>query len=373
MNNLKNAKYKMCTVFMNFETVHKSKDVGMIPFYFGSKNNGRSSILHSSKVNIPNDDFLDFINLGDIGKILFYLKSLITLVRTQPEVVNLYHIRWETLVFGFILKFIKFKSYLKADLDILQFQTIERRCKVPILKWLYSFFLSNFALVSVETKAKQEKIKSLFPQLHNILLIPNGVAMDNTKFKPKPFEEREKVLLIVGRIGAFQKNHEKILDYIEINKNTISNSDWKFAFVGPIENASTLSRLLLLSNICIYKGELARDELFELYAGAKVFLMSSRYEGFSLAMSEAAYMGAYIITTNIGGASEVTLDGKLGTLVEEEDNKAFAKALDSLFNGDLENIMSQSYEKRLCHARSFLDLEKIIQEISSALKDNTKT
>lgn len=66
------------------------------------------------------------------------------------------------------------------------------------------------------------------------------------------------------------------------------------------------------------------------YAAADVFVLSSKYEGLSRALREAARSSLPIIATEVSGADEVVVDGENGFLCAQNDQAAYASAMQRL-------------------------------------------
>ncbi len=75
------------------------------------------------------------------------------------------------------------------------------------------------------------------------------------------------------------------------------------------------------------------DELAALYAGARMFLLPSLYEGFGLPILEAMAAGVPVITSNVSSMPEVAGDAAL--LVDPRDTSGIADAIVRLLHDEL--------------------------------------
>jgi glycosyltransferase involved in cell wall biosynthesis len=82
-------------------------------------------------------------------------------------------------------------------------------------------------------------------------------------------------------------------------------------------------------------GALPHDRVEELYAGADLFVLASRFEGYGMAFAEAMGHGLPIIGTTAGAIPD-TVPPEAGVLVEPNDVKALARALRILIENSSE-------------------------------------
>lgn len=76
-------------------------------------------------------------------------------------------------------------------------------------------------------------------------------------------------------------------------------------------------KIIKLINIVILVGNIEnKNLLYDYYNRAKVFLLTSRLEGFAIVYPEALKFGNYIITTDVGGAKDITNNGQIGIVTE---------------------------------------------------------
>lgn len=358
---------KFATIFTNFDSIHLTKDVGMIPMAFSKVNGYERSILfywHRNQTS-PSIEVGQYENLLEIFpirakfKFMYFIKLISALLSQKVSDINLYHLSLETYILSLLLKPRGFNLLLKLDLDILSFEKLlEVYNQNSIAKNFRAFFLNFFDYVIIESRPLFDKAKIIWPNA-NLLYFPNGILRETmpSDIKLTTYNQREKKIIIVGRIGAYQKNHQLILKALSIVKDIRS---WKVEFIGAIDNAfkDEIDRFFLdnpmLKEKINFLGNKPRHELFTIYSKSRIFLMTSRYEGSSLALLEAAMMGCFIICTKIGGADEVTDFGRLGILINQDDPVDLSNKLLEIFNSD--TFIEETYLKRKLFIKENYDL-----------------
>lgn len=192
-------------------------------------------------------------------------------------------------------------------------------------------------------------------------------CLDDEKFesyglKRKPFAEKENVMVCVGRIGCYQKNTEMLLN--ALRKTDLK--DWKIYMLGPITSSFDLKeggdfQIVIdqfFEECPWYKERLIftgmvydQKTVFEYYNRAKVLLMTSRHESWGNVYSEAAALGCYILSTDVGGATLCSNDWKFGYRLKQENIGDLAKAIKEVVEGkvDMNEEMSISYYD-LCYS-----------------------
>lgn len=177
-------------------------------------------------------------------------------------------------------------------------------------------------------------------------------CLDDEKFesyglKRKPFAEKENIMVCVGRIGCYQKNTEMLLN--ALRKTDLK--DWKIYMLGPITSSFDLKEGGDFQKVIDqffeecpwYKERLIftgmvydQKAVFEYYNRAKVLLATARHEGFANVYSQAAALGCYVISTDVGGADVCSNDWKYGIKLRQNDSVGLANVLAELVRGKLE-------------------------------------
>lgn len=324
------------TIFSQARDVHLSKDVGQVINYLAMDEKYNASLVtyknddvypqaHNEAKNI---NVIFIRNLGSIFNIEFGVIHYLLNNSKNVHILNLYGNRISNLIYILIYK-LMYKngySYIKMDDDIIAYISKNRGTFIHNIREVVYRYLSKYVnLYSIETKKSFKYINENYKHLkHKIAYFPNSVndVYLRDKVNIRSYEEKENIILVVGRIGARQKNHELLLNAL----STIELGVWRVIFIGGIEPGfdQYIEKYIAQSSKnkekILFLGEVSnRDELYEWYNRAKIFCLPSRYENFSIACVEALYFGNWIIATRMTSTEELLDNGRLGELFESGD------------------------------------------------------
>ncbi|MFQ5901527.1 MAG: glycosyltransferase family 4 protein [Thermodesulfobacteriota bacterium] len=102
-----------------------------------------------------------------------------------------------------------------------------------------------------------------------------------------------------------------------------------------------------------------RKDIQRIMSGVDIYVLTSLNEGLGLVLVEAMAAGKPVVATNVGGVSEVVLDGKTGILVPPEEPEVIAAAIERLLtNPDLMKSFGRTGRER---ARLF-DVDEMVDK-----------
>ena len=245
-------------------------------------------------------------------------------------------------------------DYKKNGLDLLVWKNMNFFHKVG-----HFLFKKLPDIYTVETKHEFDRLKNTYYgdliSQKKIYRLPNGIdpnillEQNITKMSVK---SKEKLIITVGRIGSYQKNTELLLDIL----SDINLGGWRVCIIGGISD-NFKSRIDMFysqhpeyRNSITFLGKVDQRTLYDYYNRSRVFLLTSRYESYAFVLAEAVFMRNYIISTNVGIATEL-LEYSPGYIVPSQDK--------SLFVNELKRIMSLSDDEL-----NSLVPEKEIKEIT---------
>jgi glycosyltransferase involved in cell wall biosynthesis len=130
-------------------------------------------------------------------------------------------------------------------------------------------------------------------------------------------------LVFVGRLAELKQP----LQFVEILAGVCRSRPGSRGLVigdGPLQPAMReRAEALGIADRLEFEGK--SDRVLTLLARARVFLLTSRSEGLSIAMAEAMMAGAVPVVANVGDLGDLVHDGVNGYLVEPNDVEAYVR------------------------------------------------
>jgi glycosyltransferase involved in cell wall biosynthesis len=202
---------------------------------------------------------------------------------------------------------------------------------------------------------------------YKIRYISNGV--DTFRFRPDP-DIRARVRTTLGVKDAFmwlavgrfqpQKDYPNLLQAFTQLVSQEREALLVIAGDGPLRPLmETLALDLGLKEQVKFLG-LHRD-VPDLMKAADAYVMSSACEGMPMVLLEAAATGLPIVATNVGGNSEVVMDGRTGFLVPPKDPRALAEAMLRLMRLPYE-IRQKMGQAGRAHVEAHYALERVVDQ-----------
>lgn len=163
-------------------------------------------------------------------------------------------------------------------------------------------------------------------------VVYNGIDADRFRADREPFTagSGEVVIGCVARLTE-AKDHDNLLTAFAAARRAHANL--RLMIVGDGELRSAVEKRIAALGIAGHVDMLGgRDDVPQLLARMDVFVLSSKREGFPVAILEAMAAGRPVVATDVGGVTEVVSSGSDGIVVPPEDAGALADALVGLVN-----------------------------------------
>lgn len=265
----------------------------------------------------------------------------------QVDVLQLVHFTWRTLARALLYKGRNPRgvSYVKLDLGEPAMRELESLAAQPLWRFLFSVGMHALDIISVESTAMQARFRSFMGHCGHrhrptVILLPScGFEVDHVLQRHQSATSGTSTsssadILYVGRVGAWQKGTDVLLDAFRILSDGLGVPA-QLHLVGPLDpvfpamlerwrahtSEDTQQRLFTPGPV------LDRSALMDAYLTAKVFVISSRYEGIPNSLMEAGSCGCVIVSTPVGQAPDVLRSGIEGWTAPIDDPQALAQAL----------------------------------------------
>lgn len=180
-----------------------------------------------------------------------------------------------------------------------------------------------------------------FPE-NKLICIPNPTPFE----KVSPSKKSEKMVLAVGRLTE-QKGFDLLVQSWSIAAKSVP--EWSLAIVGSGENELALKQMAKAKQVHNIEFFPATSHVEEWYDRARVYALSSRYEGFPMVLLEAMSKGLPIVAFDcVTGPRELITDEVNGRLVPDGDVDKFAQCLvETLTDEDRQDRYTKANLKRI--------------------------
>lgn len=375
---MKSRPVRFSLLFDGLEPVHLHKDVGQIPFQLQKHFEYDTEIVYSGKKQCFSvDDDLKGLKIKHAGTgMLPYLFAN----AARIDVLMLFHVKTETIYAALLYKFLNPTGfvYVKYDLpdhELLYARWGHRNLFTQLKRsTLFALFVKKLNLLSVECVQVFNRLNKVSTAKKMHLL--NGFDPDIPLYYgvlPKNFEEKENMILLVGRHGSTQKNSELMLKVFEVLGDI---GDWKVVFVGPMTKEFKALLDSFFEKHPHYRAKITapgnisdKGSLFSYYSRSKIFCLPSRWEGFPLVCPEALYFGnVLLVSDKVIASHDLTDAGQAGFILEGENVSAWAEKLAFLMND--QGVVAEYSRRSENHFQNNLIWKNILKKLDARIRQS---
>ncbi len=211
-------------------------------------------------------------------------------------------------------------------------------------------------------------------------IFPN--AVDTTRFVPGPrfneirrrldISEQAMVMLTVARVAKSEerKGYRQILEMMPRLTSEFPELVWVLGGKGnDLDDVRAAAESLGVTAACRFPGFVSDADLPALYQAADFFVLPSRKEGFGIVFLEALASGIPVIGGNQDGSVDALDHGRLGLLINPDDEVELMQAIRSAASRELPAHLADSQAlRRECAAKFGFDafrdrLQAILQQM----------
>jgi GalNAc-alpha-(1->4)-GalNAc-alpha-(1->3)-diNAcBac-PP-undecaprenol alpha-1,4-N-acetyl-D-galactosaminyltransferase len=367
------SKGNITLIFNHFEfgREHLGKDVFLIPHHLGKQLGYDVTIVYPRTTT--NGDIPEFLNgvrlvplryrkhvqfiplwqhLNFYIYLLKHVKSINVLMRFHLSV----HTEFMSIFYKKLNR--KGKVYVKLDINPDGLEATYGDSKLSlkriIHRWVTASFLRNADCFSCESTVAYQRLKeSHFPQVQfgdKLQILPNGFdeeLLQSMHLQERTFDEKENLLITVGRLGTSQKNTEMFLRAL----TKVNLQNWQVCLIGTIESRieetiqafykDNPNKQESVKFIGVIKD---KKKLWEYYNRAKVFVLTSNWEGYPIVYPEAKRFRNYMVSTDVAACRDIIEDGKYGVSIPINDDVRLATVLNEIVAGKRNIDVYEGYD-----------------------------
>lgn len=361
-------KYKMCMIpAYPLENVQLLKDRVVFPYVCFRAFGESLRFVTKSTGDYPYLSYLEGAQLVTLPEDQPHMEAAVRYITEHADEIDLLFLfgaRGEYMELASVYKSRRPDGiiYLKLDVNIDWANTF------PLFHKPYADFLRSCDIISCEARRLQSFLYKKWQR--SVDYIPNGVYYPlYPEAVDVRFEEKENIILTVGRLGTVQKNTLLLL-YAYALAFPKLKEPWELVLVGSVtpefqadyENFCSLFPPLA-PHIHLTGNITDKQTLHQYYKKAKIFALSSRWEGGSPnVFSEAAIFGCTVITTGVDAAPDMTDNGRVGRVSPDaEDFDGFSRELAALCLDS--DYLARNFHEMRTYMQEFFDYERLADRL----------
>ena len=239
----------------------------------------------------------------------------------------------------------------------------------PFYKPAVTFSINKSDIVTCVSKSLMEDTREFFGIQRDIKVIPNFIDIDKYERKHNNCEKNvisegdEKIIVHISNFRPLKR----IIDVIKIFEKINSEISSKLIMVGDgpeKKKAKDYLRKNNLKNRVIFLGK--TNEVDEILCSSDLFLLPSEKESFGLAALEAMALKVPVISTNIGGLSELNINGNSGYTSDIGDIDSMASNAKKILS---DKSLKKKYSSQAFENAKKYDIKKIIPLYESVYQE----
>ncbi|MFQ5772719.1 MAG: glycosyltransferase, partial [bacterium] len=197
--------------------------------------------------------------------------------------------------------------------------------------------LRTTAIICNSQIAAETLIKKYSYKRDKVFTVHNGINRIGISNEKQTLRKNAQMNRRIVTVGWFrpQKNHRLFFDMAKLVLERSKNENLKFVLIGDgvlRHNLEKYSLRLGIERNIIFTGK--RHKVLELLNYKDIFVLTSLYEGLCNSIMEAMMVGLPVVATDVGGNSELVIDGETGFLCPSNNADALADKVCYLLNNE---------------------------------------
>lgn len=300
-------------------------------------------------------DGLSVLQVGGLSRVTVFLRLIREVFRLPVNASTIFLAQAPDLLGGLVWigSLLQGARFFVQDHGGLAFRSVAG-FQEHMMRWFGFWLFRRAERIRVVSRRAQEALIQIGIASEKVYTFP--IEADLAPFfavEHTPSSERQ--IVTVARLAS-----EKGVDWLLRAFSRLTDTSVRLMIVGSGAQREALERLagqLGIAERVTFLGVRSPAQIAELFSRATVYVQSSRFEGWGMALLEASAAGLPCITTqDVGCIGEVLLEGRGASLVPFGDTQALARLLDEYLSlapealalqGDAAREAVRSYRQRL--------------------------
>jgi glycosyltransferase involved in cell wall biosynthesis len=290
------------------------------------------------QVLVCNDSIIQNLKKNPINFVLLFfllIKAGISLYKLiKKEKIDIVHCHW-AIPQGTIAVLLKKLFGLNFRIIITAHGSDIENKKRSFLAPIIKHTLRSCDVINTVSTHLANEIHMLDPGLNNINLIPMGTnkeLFENTYSINTEIGKPNTYIFFAGRLSEDKAIDYLIKSFFEVQKDHSNLELWIAGKGNQEEKLKSLTINLGIKNKVRFLGNIEHNLLPSLYKNAEMFVSTSRKEGFGLVLVEALMSKCPVIALDVGGVSDIIINGKTGILIPQYEMKKLIKAINTILS-----------------------------------------
>ena len=350
---------------LGIELSKKGHEIHFITYSQPVRLDALSSNLHYHEVNVPDYPLFKY----DPYELALSSKLYDVISKYEIDVLHVHYAIPHAYAAYMAKKILNENGYKIPIVTTLHGTDITLVGNHPFYKPAVTFSINKSDIVTCVSKSLMEDTREFFGIQRDIKVIPNFIDIDKYERKHNNCEKNvisegdEKIIVHISNFRPLKR----IIDVIKIFKKINSEISSKLIMVGDgpeKKKAKDYLRKNNLKNRVIFLGK--TNEVDEILCSSDLFLLPSEKESFGLAALEAMALKVPVISTNIGGLSELNINGNSGYTSDIGDIDSMASNAIKILS---DKTLKKKYSSQAFENAKKYDIKKIIPLYESVYQE----